>query len=67
MKQLLAVLVAAMFGAMSVAAVAQDKGGSMDKKGSSMEKKDAKKKDAKKKDGKKKGGDKKGSSMEKKS
>ena len=60
MKQLFAVLVAAMFAAMSVAAVAQDKGGSMDKKGSSMEKK----KDGKKKDGKKKaetkGADKKG-------
>lgn len=63
MKQFFAVLLAATFAAMSVAAVAQDKGGSMDKKGSSMEKKDHKK-GAKK--GSSKKGDKKGG-MEKKS
>src|SRR4051812_4170854 len=56
MKQLVAVLVAAMFAATSFAALAQDKGGKMDKtdKSSKMDKKSDKKKDGKKKDGKKK-------------
>ena len=56
MKQLVAVLVAAMFAATSFAALAQDKKGSMDKKMDKMEKKSDKmaKKDGKKKDGKKK-------------
>jgi Ni/Co efflux regulator RcnB len=64
MKQLFAVLVAAIFAATSFAALAQDKKGGMDKKsGSSMEKKDAKKDGKKKsekksKDGKKKSADK---------
>ena len=55
MKQLFAVLVAAMFAATSFAALAQDKGGKMDKtdKSSKMDKKSDKKKSAKK-DGKKK-------------
>lgn len=57
MKQLVAVLVAAMFAATSFAALAQDKGGKMDKdkteKSSKMDKKSDKKKSAKK-DGKKK-------------
>ena len=73
MKQLVAVLVAAMFAATSFAALAQDKdkGGKMDKKSEStskMDKKDGKKKDGKKKDGKKKSSDKmdKKSSMDKK-
>jgi Ni/Co efflux regulator RcnB len=65
MKQLFAVLVAAVFAAMSFAAVAQDKkmdkmekSQKMDKK-SSMDKKDGKKKSEKKsKDGKKKSADK---------
>ena len=65
MKQLVAVLVAAMFAATSFAALAQDKAGKMDKKAESskMDKKSDKKKDGKKKDGKKKSSDK----MEKKS
>jgi Ni/Co efflux regulator RcnB len=64
MKQLVAVLVAAMFAATSFAALAQDKGGKMDKteKSSKMDKKSDKKKD-KKKSEKKKSSDK----MEKKS
>jgi Ni/Co efflux regulator RcnB len=71
MKQLVAVLVAAMFAATSFAALAQDKAGKMDKKSDSttkMDKKDGKKKDGKKKDGKKKSSDKmdKKSSMDKK-
>jgi Ni/Co efflux regulator RcnB len=73
MKQLVAVLVAAMFAATSFAALAQDKGGKMEKKSDStsstkMDKKDGKKKDGKKKDGKKKSSDKmdKKSSMDKK-
>ena len=57
MKQLVAVLVAAMFAATSFAALAQDKdkGGKMDKKAESsrMDKKSDKKKDGKKKDSKK--------------
>jgi len=55
MKQLVAVLVAAMFAATSFAALAQDKGGKTDKKAESskMDKKSDKKKSAKK-DGKKK-------------
>ena len=71
MKQLVAVLVAAMFAATSFAALAQDKSGKMEKKSeasSKMDKKDGKKKDGKKKDGKKKSSDKmdKKSSMDKK-
>ena len=64
MKQLVAVLVAAMFAATSFAALAQDKGGKTDKteKSSKMDKKSDKKKDKKKSD-KKKSSDK----MEKKS
>jgi Ni/Co efflux regulator RcnB len=64
MKQLVAVLVAAMFAATSFAALAQDKGSKMDKteKSSKMDKKSDKKKDKKKSD-KKKSSDK----MEKKS
>jgi hypothetical protein len=55
MKQLVAVLVAAMFAATSFAALAQDKSGKMDKteKSSKMDKK-SDKKSSKKKDGKKK-------------
>ena len=65
MKQLVAVLVAAMFAATSFAALAQDKGGKMDKKAESskMDKKSDKKKTAKKDGKKKKSSDK----MEKKS
>ena len=64
MKQLVAVLVAAMFAATSFAALAQDKAGKMDKteKSSKMDKKSDKKKD-KKKSEKKKSSDK----MDKKS
>jgi Ni/Co efflux regulator RcnB len=55
MKQLVAVLVAAMFAATSFAALAQDKGGKTDKKAEStkMDKKSDKKKDKKKSDKKK--------------
>jgi Ni/Co efflux regulator RcnB len=68
MKQLVAVLVAAMFAATSFAALAQDKSGKTDKKAESskMDKKDSKKKSSdKKKSDKKKSSDKK-SSMDKK-
>ena len=66
MKQLVAVLVAVAFAATSFAALAQDKGGKMDKteKSSKMDKKSDKKKSAKK-DGKKKS-DKKSDKMDKK-
>jgi Ni/Co efflux regulator RcnB len=55
MKQLIAVLVAAMFAATSFAALAQDKGGKMEKteKSSKMDKKSDKKKDKKKSEKKK--------------
>ena len=55
MKQLVAVLVAAMFAATSFAALAQDKGGKMEKteKSSKMDKKSDKKKDKKKSEKKK--------------
>ena len=55
MKQLVAVLVAAMFAATSFAALAQDKKGGMDKmeKSSKMDKKDKAAKKGSKKDGKK--------------
>jgi len=62
MKQLIAVLVAAMFAATSFAAIAQDKGGKMDKKAESskMDKKSDKKSSGKKKSSdKKKSADKK--------
>jgi len=67
MKQLVAVLVAAMFAATSFAALAQDKSGKMDKSDSTtkMDKKDSKKKDSKKKSKSDKKSDKK-SSMDKK-
>jgi Ni/Co efflux regulator RcnB len=62
MKQLVAVLVAAMFAATSFAALAQEKGGKMEKKeGTKMEKKADKKKgkmEKKKGEGKKKSSDK---------
>jgi len=67
MKQLVAVLVAAMFAATSFAALAQDKdkGGKMEQKSESTSKMD--KKDSKKKDGKKKSkSDKKSDKMDKK-
>ena len=55
MKQLFAVLVAAVFAAMSFAAVAQDKKmDKSDKMEKKMDKKDGKKKDGKKKSEKKK-------------
>jgi hypothetical protein len=70
MKQLVAVLVAAIFAAMSFAAVAQDKKmDKTDKMEKKMDKKDGKKKDGKKKaDGKKKSDkmDKKSDKMDKK-
>jgi Ni/Co efflux regulator RcnB len=63
MKQLVAILTAAMFAATSFTALAQDKGGGMDKKAKTEKKMD--KKDKKKSEKKSKKSDKK-SAMEKK-
>jgi len=68
MKQLVAVLVAAMFAATSFAALAQDKGGKMDKKAESskMDKKSDKKSSKKKSSDKKKSDKKSADKMDKK-
>ena len=66
MKQLVAVLVAAMFAATSFAALAQDKKGSMDKTEKMDKKMDKKSDKMAKKDGKKKDGKKKSDKMDKK-